>query len=79
MICMAMRMWLLSLWRLWNEKPIDSLDNAQPGDLLFWGDTTNYWHVAIYAGNGTMISADSEASGINEEPLWGTPTLIKRY
>ena len=58
---------------------IDTLDNAQPGDLLFWGDATNYWHVAIYAGNGTMISADSEASGINEEPLWGTPTLIKRY
>lgn len=58
---------------------IDSLDNAQPGDLLFWGDPANYWHVAIYAGNGTMISADSEASGINEEPIWGTPTLIKRY
>lgn len=58
---------------------IDTLGNAQPGDLLFWGDATNYWHVAIYTGNGTMISADSEASGINEEPLWGTPTLIKRY
>ena len=58
---------------------IDGLDHAQPGDLLFWGDPTDYYHVAIYAGGGTMISADSPEKGINEEPLWGTPTLIKRY
>ena len=57
----------------------NNIKDPQPGDLLFWGDPTNYWHVAIYAGSGTMISADSEASGINEEPIWGTPTLIKRY
>lgn len=58
---------------------IDGLDHAQPGDLLFWGDPTDYYHVAIYAGGGTMISADNETSGINEEPIWGTVTLIKRY
>ena len=49
------------------------------GALLFWGNPDNYYHVAIYAGGGTMISADSEASGINEEPIWGTVALIKRY
>lgn len=58
---------------------IDSLAQAQPGDLLFWGNPDNYYHVAIYAGGGTMISADSEASGINEEPIWGSVALIKRY
>ena len=58
---------------------IDSLAQAQPGDLLFWGNPDNYYHVAIYAGDGIMISADSETSGINEEPIWGTVTLIKRY
>jgi len=29
--------------------------NAQPGDLLFWGNPAH--HVAIYAGNGIMIEA----------------------
>ena len=58
---------------------IPSLDQAQVGDLLFWGTPTNYWHVAIYAGGGMMVSADSPAQGINFEPIWGTPSLIKRY
>lgn len=62
-----------------NGTTIDGLDHAQPGDLLFWGDPTYYWHVAIYAGDGIMISADSPEKGINEEAIWGTPTLIKRY
>jgi len=26
-----------------------------------------------------MISADSPEKGINEEPIWGTVALIKRY
>jgi len=58
---------------------IDSLAQAQPGDLLFWGNPDNYYHVAIYAGGGTMISADSPEKGINEEPIWGTVALLKRY
>lgn len=56
---------------------VNSLAEAQPGDLLFWGSGT-YHHVAIYAGDNMMISADSEATGINYEPIWGTVTLIKR-
>lgn len=62
-----------------NGKTIDGLDQAQAGDLLFWGTPANYWHVAIYAGGGMMVSADSPAAGINFEPIWGTVTLIKRY
>ncbi|AYD89184.1 peptidase P60 [Actinomyces lilanjuaniae] len=57
---------------------IDSLEQARPGDLLFWGDSGYYHHVAIYTGAGQMISADSEATGINDEPIWGTVTLIRR-
>ena len=57
---------------------VPSIDQARPGDLLFWGDGY-YHHVAIYAGGGLMISADSEAQGINHEPIWGTVTLIKRF
>ena len=58
---------------------IPSLDQAQPGDLLFWGDPAHYYHVALYIGDGLMVSADTEASGINEEPLWAPQALIKRY
>ena len=56
---------------------ISSLAEAKPGDLLFWGSGV-YHHVAIYTGDNQMVSADSEATGINSEPIWGTVTLIKR-
>ena len=56
---------------------VSSLAEAKPGDLLFWGSGT-YHHVAIYTGDNQMVSADSEATGINAEPIWGTVTLIKR-
>lgn len=58
---------------------IPSLDAAKPGDLLFWGSPSNYWHVAIYMGNNMMVSADSPEMGINYEEPWATPTLIKRF
>lgn len=56
---------------------VSSLAEAKPGDLLFWGSGV-YHHVAIYTGDNQMVSADSEATGINSEPIWGTVTLIKR-
>lgn len=58
---------------------IPALGAAQPGDLLFWGSPGYYYHTAIYAGNGYMVSADSEVSGINFEPVYGTVALIKRF
>lgn len=38
-----------------------SLDNAQPGDLLFFVNDSTGWvsHVGIYAGNGKMIHASA--------------------
>lgn len=55
---------------------------AVPGDLIFWSTDggTYYYHVAIYLGGGQMISADSEASGINVEPIWGrNQTIIFKH
>lgn len=51
---------------------------ASPGDLIFWSTDGGayYYHVAIYLGGGQMISADSEASGINIEPIWGRDQTI---
>ncbi|CAM3960061.1 C40 family peptidase [Catellicoccus marimammalium] len=34
-----------------------SLNNLKVGDLLFWGDKNNTYHVAIYVGNGQYIHA----------------------
>lgn len=46
------------------------------GDLIFWG--TPAYHVAIYAGHGWMVSADNEATGINFEPIYGSPSSYRR-
>ena len=39
--------------------------DAQPGDLLFWGNPAH--HVGIYAGNGTMIHAPSTGKNIERK------------
>lgn len=46
---------------------------AQPGDLIFWSSNggVHFYHTAIYLGDGQMVSADTEAQGINVEPIWG--------
>ena len=54
--------------------------NAQPGDLIFWADATGYvYHVAIYLGGGTMVSADNPDDGINVEAIWGAPVQFRTY
>ena len=43
---------------------VDSLADAQPGDLLFWGSPVH--HVAIYEGNGMMIEAPHTGDVVKE-------------
>ncbi len=40
-----------------------SLSSLQPGDLLFYGDG-GIGHVALYVGNGTVVHASNEETGI---------------
>ena len=40
-----------------------SLSDLQPGDLLFYGDS-GIGHVAIYTGDGTVVHASNEETGI---------------
>ncbi|ANY08676.1 C40 family peptidase [Pseudonocardia sp. HH130630-07] len=42
-------------------------DDLQPGDLLFWGSPAT--HVAIYAGDGTMIEARDAATPVRVAPV----------
>ncbi|WUN35659.1 LysM peptidoglycan-binding domain-containing C40 family peptidase [Kitasatospora sp. NBC_00315] len=44
-----------------------SLDNLQPGDLLFWsnnGSDSGVYHVAIYTGNGSYVEAANPSAGV---------------
>lgn len=43
-----------------------SLDQAKPGDLVYWGGKGSAYHIAIYVGNGKII----------EEPNPSTPCHI---
>lgn len=60
--------------------PVASLDEAKPGDLLFWfsGPEGRYYHAAIYAGDGKMVSADNEQLGIQYEDIWGRESVTVR-
>lgn len=41
---------------------------AQPGDLLFYG-SGDFYHVALYAGGGTMIEAPYPGRSVREVPV----------
>ncbi len=44
---------------------------AQPGDLIFFYDTTGYvYHVGIYAGNGMMWDAPHSGAVVRYENVW---------
>jgi peptidoglycan DL-endopeptidase CwlO len=45
------------------------LSQAQYGDLVFWGEGTGIWHVAIYVGNNTVVNALNPSQGIVEVNL----------
>lgn len=46
-----------------------SLDNLQPGDLLYWGARGSAYHVAVYIGDGKFIGAQNPSTGIVERDL----------
>ncbi|WP_063772117.1 transglycosylase family protein [Kitasatospora mediocidica] len=49
-----------------------SLDNLQPGDLLFWsnnGADSGVYHVGIYVGNGSYVEAANPSVGVHMETI----------
>ncbi|MFH9606148.1 C40 family peptidase [Streptomyces sp. NPDC017448] len=40
-----------------------SLDNLQPGDILYWGGAGSAYHVAIYVGDGQFVGAQNSGTG----------------
>jgi cell wall-associated NlpC family hydrolase len=57
---------------------VNSLSDAQPGDLLFFGSPIH--HVAIYEGNGMMIEAPHTWQSVKEIPVseFGEPVSAIR-
>ena len=45
-----------------------SEEEMQPGDLIFYGDGGGINHVAMYIGNGQVVHASTEATGIKTSP-----------
>ncbi|MEI7030612.1 C40 family peptidase [Streptomyces pratensis] len=40
-----------------------SLNNLQPGDILYWGGAGSAYHVAIYVGGGQFVGAQNSSTG----------------
>ena len=57
-------------------RPVDR-DALQPGDLLFWGSPAT--HVALYAGDGTMIEAFDAATPVRVTPVRTDFATARRY
>ena len=46
------------------------LAQAQAGDLVFWARSGSIYHVAMYSGNGNVISAHKPGTPMDEGPLY---------
>ena len=47
-----------------------SLNDLQPGDLLFWAEGGYIGHVAMYIGNGDVVNAPETGETIRIQPVW---------
>jgi cell wall-associated NlpC family hydrolase len=60
--------------------PVDSLADAQPGDLVFFagsdGSASSPGHVGIYIGNGNMIDAPHTGTTVSVQPVSSAGTVV---
>ncbi len=56
-----------------------AISDLQPGDLVFYGDSTGIGHVTIYIGDGQVVHASTPSKGIIISDLYyRTPMCAKR-
>lgn len=60
-------------------RPVASIDEARPGDLVFWrGADGRPNHIGIYAGNGMFLEAPRTGLNVRYRQLGRTPDAIRR-
>ena len=57
-------------------RPVASLADAQPGDLVAFGSPVD--HIGIYAGDGKMVVAPHTGDVVKIQNVYRTPTAIRR-
>ena len=57
-------------------RPVASLAEARPGDLVAFGDPVD--HIGIYAGNGLMVVAPKTGDVVKVQVIHDEPTAIRR-
>ena len=57
-------------------RPVASMAQAQPGDILAFGSPVH--HVGIYIGDNQMIEAPRPGLAVRIGPVYETPTAIRR-
>ena len=63
-----------------SGRPVASLADAQPGDILAWDNSSRNAgadHVAIYIGDGKMIEAARPGTNVRVSDVYGSP-IIRR-
>ena len=64
-----------------SGRPIASMADAQPGDLIAWNNSSRNNgadHIAIYVGNGKMIEAPRTGLDVRLVDVPSTPDYIRR-
>lgn len=46
------------------------MSQAQVGDLVFWASGGRVYHVALYAGSGTIVGARTYGTPLSESPIY---------
>jgi cell wall-associated NlpC family hydrolase len=57
-------------------RPVASLADARPGDLVAFGDPVD--HIGIYAGDGLMVVAPKTGDVVKVQSVYTQPTAIRR-
>ncbi|PWG00437.1 C40 family peptidase [Levilactobacillus bambusae] len=47
-----------------SQVSYESVSDAQPGDILFWGDKGSTYHEGIYIGNGQYVAAATPGTNV---------------
>ncbi|HUZ20467.1 MAG TPA: NlpC/P60 family protein [Acidimicrobiales bacterium] len=55
----------------YDEIPHVSLNELQPGDLVFYGSSGYIYHVVMYIGGGQVVQAEDTGTLVQVTPLWG--------